>query len=89
MPNKINKIAIAQIPLKVSQNPSNFRPIDASFSFSIRIAHFLGLPQKGFFLFNFNAVFNIVKINFSSHFYMGHLTVPPTSAPGSFKQIGL
>jgi len=46
MQNKINKIAIAQIPLKISQNTWNFRPKGLYFLFFHKISLFWGLPQK-------------------------------------------
>jgi len=42
-----------------------------TFSFSIRLAYFLGSTKKVFFCSISNAVFNIVKINFSSKFLHG------------------
>jgi len=71
MQNKINEIAIAEIPLKISQNPWNFRFKGAFLSlFPQDSPIFWGIPKKKF-LFNFNAAFNIVKINSSSKFLHG------------------
>ena len=72
MQNKINKIAIAQIPLKISQNPWNFRPKGVYFLFFHKISLFFEVYlKKSFFCSIFKAVFNIVKINFSSKFLHG------------------
>jgi len=50
MQNKINKIAIAQKPLKISQNPWKFRPID---TLLCDLPIFWVYLKKKVFLFNF------------------------------------
>ena len=88
MQNKIIKISSNTVKdiaksLKFSSQ-RNF-----TFSFSMRIAFFLGGPPQKKICSIFNAVFNIVKKTSAANFYMGYLTVTQTSAPGSFKQIGV
>jgi len=57
MQNKNKKIAIAQIPLKISQNPWNFLPKDLYFLFLHKISLFLGDYLKKSFFVQFLTLF--------------------------------
>jgi len=72
MQNKINKISIAQIPLKNRKILEIFAPKVLYFLYLHKISLFFGVYlKKSFFCSIFNAVFNTVKINFSSKFLHG------------------
>jgi len=71
MQNKIIKIAIAQIGT-VKDTAKSLTPKELYFLFFHENSLFFGVHlKKVFFCSIFNAVFNIVKINFSSKFLHG------------------
>jgi len=72
MQNKNNKIAIARITLRYRKILEIFGPKRLYFLFFHKICLFFWVYlKKSFFRSIFNAVFNIVKINFSSKFLHG------------------